>query len=148
MRNYIIQDSTIAVLKQEKKTIIYNVENFVVFNKSIKKILDENCMLHGSNLSGRIKSVQKILNVKYRVPILISEKENIILLPMNNMRDKECLYIVANKIIDYTENENYLEIKCINNQIFKTKISKYSFEKMIINVMKLNNYLKWEIFLN
>ncbi len=148
MRNYIIKDSTIAILKQEKKTIIYNVENFVVFNKSIKKILDENCMLHGSNLNGRIKSVQKILNVKYRVPILISEKENIILLPMNSMRDKECLYIVANKIIDYTENEDYLEIKCINNQIFKTKISKYSFEKMIINMMKLNNYLKWENFVN
>ena len=143
-----IKDSTIAILKQEKKTIIYNVENFVVFNKSIKKILDENCMLHGSNLNGRIKSVQKILNVKYRVPILISEKENIILLPMNSMRDKECLYIVANKIIDYTENEDYLEIKCINNQIFKTKISKYSFEKMIINMMKLNNYLKWENFVN
>ncbi len=143
MKNYIINDQTIAILKHDQETIIYNVENKKVINKHIKSILENNCLLHGSSMEGRIKSAKKILNIKYKVPILISEAENIILLQIDCLRNKECLFIVANKIINYEEIQNKLIIKCINDQEFIVNISKYSFEKMLINTIKLNNYLKW-----
>ena len=143
MKNYIINDQTIAILKNNKETIIYDVENTKVINKNIKTILETNCLLHGSNLEGRLKSIKKILKIKYKVPILISSAENIILLQMNCIRNQECLFIVANKIIDYEETSKNLIIKCINNYQFEVNISKYSFEKMLINTIKLNNYLKW-----
>ena len=143
MNSYIIKDTTVALLKKENKTICYNVDNYEVINKYINKILEENCIFHGSSMQGRIKSIKNILKIKYRVPILISEAENIILMPMNSLRNKECLLIVANKIIDYEDMKNFLRIKCFQNITFDVKISKYSFEKMLINIIKLNNYLKW-----
>ncbi len=143
MKNYIINDQTIAILKQDQNTIVYDVKKTIVINKNIKSILETNCLLHGSSMEGRIKSAKKILNIKYKVPILISEAENIILLQIDCLRNKECLFIVANKIVDYEIKNNKLTIKCINNQEFIVNISKYSFEKMLIYTIKLNNYLKW-----
>lgn len=143
MKNYIISDQTIALLKKENITIIYDVENEQVINKNIRSILENNCLLHGSNMEGRLKSAKKILNIKYKVPLIISEAENIILLQIDCLRNKECLFIVANKIVDYEINANKLIIKCINNHNFTVNISKYSFEKMLIYTIKLNNFLKW-----
>ena len=144
MNSYIIKNSTIALLKKENKTVCYDVENSIVINKNIKRILASNCLFHGSTLSGRIESVKNILKIQYKVPIIISVAENIIFIQINSLRDKECLLIVANKIIDYEEVEkNHLRIKCLNNNVFDVNISKYSFERMLINIIKLNNYLKW-----
>ncbi len=148
MKEYIIDDTTVALYKKERDTVIYNVDKYEVFNIPIKKIIEFNCLIHGSSMNGRIKSAKTILNIQYKVPILISEAENIILLQMNSLRYKECLFIVANKIIDYEEKDDFLQIKCINNITFDVKISKYSFEKLLIYTIKLNNYLKWSKTVN
>ena len=139
MENYLINNKTVALLKVKNKTIIYDVETKRVINKNIKKILEYNCLFYGSDLVGRKKSAAKIINIRYKIPLIIND--NIILLQLNSIRCDECLFLVLNKLIDYKVNSNLLEIKCINNTIFNNKISKNSFEKMIINGIKLNNYL-------
>lgn len=143
MDNYIINNNTIAILKENKKTIIYNVDNIKVINKNIKKVLEDNCNFYGSSLNGRKKSAKIILNIKYKVPISISNDNNYILLQIDSLRNKKCLFIMLNKIIDYKIIDNILTIICLNNNNFKINISKYSFEKMFINGIKLNNILKW-----
>lgn len=142
MENYIINNKTIAILKNNNKTIIYDVDNIRVINKNIKRILDENCSFYGSSLSGRKKSAKNILNIHYKVPVVV--KEDVILLQVNNIRKKECLFLVLNKIVDYKLENQKLKIICINKQVFLINISKNSFEKMLINSIKLNNILKWQ----
>ncbi|MBQ8901710.1 MAG: competence protein ComK [Bacilli bacterium] len=142
MENYIINNKTIAILKNNNKTIIYDVDNIRVINKNIKRILDENCSFYGSSLSGRKKSAKNILNIHYKVPVVV--KEDVILLQVNNIRNKECLFLVLNKIVDYKLENQKLKIICINKQVFLINISKNSFEKMLINSIKLNNILKWQ----
>jgi len=51
---------------------------------------------------------------------------------------------VLNKIVDYKLENQKLKIICINKQVFLINISKNSFEKMLINSIKLNNILKWQ----
>jgi len=142
VENYIINNKTIAILKNNNKTIIYDVDNIRVINKNIKRILDENCSFYGSSLSGRKKSAKNILNIHYKVPVVV--KEDVILLQVNNIRNKECLFLVLNKIVDYKLENQKLKIICINKQVFLINISKNSFEKMLINSIKLNNILKWQ----
>ena len=142
MENYIINNKTIAILKNNNKTIIYDVDNIRVINKNIKRVLDENCSFYGSSLSGRKKSAKNILNIHYKVPIIV--KEDVILLQVSNIRNKECLFLVLNKIVDYKLENQKLKIICINKQVFLINISKNSFEKMLINSIKLNNILKWQ----
>ena len=141
MENYVINENTIAILKKNDEVIIYNVDNIIVSNMKINRLINNSCLIYGSNLNGRKKYAQKYLNIKYRVPIIISENKKIILLQLNGLREQECLFIIGNKIIDYKNVENNLKIKCINNQEFITNLSQYSFEKILINYVKLYNNL-------
>lgn len=146
MENYIINNNTVAILKKDNQTIIFDVEKTRVINKNVKKVLEQNCNLYGSTLLGRKKFAEKILSIHYKIPIVIAQ--NIILVQLNGIKEENCLFIVLNKIIDYKYINNNLKILCINNQIFNNKISKSSFEKMIINSIKLENVLKWRKNLN
>lgn len=148
MENYIINKNTIAILKYENKTIIYDVENIRVINKNILSILNLNCNFYGSSLNGRKKSIKSILNIKYKIPILIDEDNNIILIQTNSLRKRNCLLLVVDKIIDYEETNNKLKITCANKHIFEIKLSINSFEKMLINSLKINNILKARKTLN
>lgn len=141
VENYLITNKTIALLKRGKKTLIYDVDKVVVINKTINKIIDLSCNYYGSSLEGRKKSAKNILNQKYKIPIVIDEVNNLILIPLNNPRLEDCLYVVVNKIVDYYELEDNLVIMCVNNQEFKTKMSKKTLEKLIISAFKLNNIL-------
>lgn len=143
MEKYIINNNTIALLKINHKTIIINVDNLMVFNKCIISILEENCIYYGSTLKGRISSAKKILNEDYKIPILIDDINNLLLIQINSPRNKICLFLVSNKIVNYVEKDNFLEIKCLNNVTFKVKITKNSFEKMLLKSFKINNVLFW-----
>lgn len=141
MENYLITKNTVAILKKNNKTIIFDVEKTRVINKNINKVLENNCNFYGSSLTGRKNCAKNILNIHYKVPIII--ENNIILLQLNSIKEYECLFIVLNKIVDYKNFEKSLKIICVNNYVFINKISRYSFEKILINSIKLNNILKW-----
>lgn len=143
MEKYIINNKTVALKREKNKTIIYNVDKAQVFNTNINKIIDYSCNFYGSTLFGRKISAQNILNIKYKIPILIDEKNNITLIQLTSPRNLKCIYLVTNKIVDYEEENNYLKIICVNNIVFYVKISKNSFEKMLIKSFRLNNILFW-----
>ena len=119
MKKYIINNKTIALIKKNKKTIIISVDKIEVFNKSINKILEYNCNYYGSSLKGRKYSAKNILNIKYKVPIIIDEKNNIVIIQLNSPRKEVSMYLVTNKIINYEKLNNILKIYCCNNVIFK-----------------------------
>ena len=137
MENYLINENTIAVQKRSKQTIIYDVENIRVINKNIRSILNLNCNFYGSSLLGRLKSASKILNIKYKIPIIINEN-NVILLPIKSLRHEDTLLLVSNKIIKYEEQDAKLKVYTINNQEFILNISKNSFEKMLLKNVKFS----------
>lgn len=139
--NYFINSSTVALLKDGKKTIIYDVEKSVVINKSIRSIIEFNCNYYGHSVNGTKKAIKKLLNIKYRVPIVVSISNNYTLIPVGNIRNDMCLFLVTSKIIDYEKCNDYLEINCVNNNKFKVNFSINSFEKLLINSIRINNLL-------
>lgn len=139
MQNYIFTDSTIAILKKSKKTIIIDVDKIRVINKNIKKVIEDNCLINGSSYLGRMKYVKKYLNNKYRLPIIINK--DIILIQMNSLRNENSVLIVFKSILNYKEHNNSLFIRCKNNYILKENISKNTFEKEIISCVKINNLI-------
>ncbi len=148
MENYLITKDTVAILKKDKQTIIYDVENYRVINKNIKTVLNLNCNFYGSTLIGRKKSAENILDIKYKVPIVLDEASDITLLQLSSLRKDETILLVLNKIVSYQEMMDKLIIKCINSQVFEVNISKNCFEKLLLNSFKLNNVLKWRKSVN
>lgn len=143
MEKYLVTNKTIALLKMGKKTCIINVENIEVINKSIKYILEYNCNYYGSSLDGRIKSAKDILNVKYKVPIIIDENNNLFLIPISSVRSDINLYLVTNKILNYEIINEKLVIYSLNNIKITVNLSKNILENSLLKVFQLNNILKW-----
>ena len=51
----------------------------VIFKgNNIKSILNESCISYGSSLNGRIKGSKWALKSKYKLPIVVSEKEKLV----------------------------------------------------------------------
>ncbi len=148
MNNYLITKNTIAVCKKQRKTIIYDEDEIKYLNASFKKVLEFNCSYYGSSLEGRLESAKNILNIKYRVPIIIDANNNLVFLQLESMRKTECLIINVNKIINYEEVNGKLEITCPNNYVFYSNLSKKSFEKLILLCLKLNNTLNSRKMIN
>lgn len=143
MENYIINNKTVALLKKFNKTIIYDVDKVIVINKNIKKIIDNSCFYYGSSLKGRINCGKSILNIKYKVPIMIDESSNLVLIQLNSPRKEICLYLITNKIINYNKIYDKLNINCVNNINFIYNLSQNNFEKLLINSFRLNNVLNY-----
>ena len=141
MNNYLITKNTVAISKKERKTIIYDEDEIKYLNASFKKVLEFNCNYYGSSLEGRIECAKSILNIKYRVPIIIDENNNLVFMQLGSPRQPECLFLNVNKIINYEEVNGRLEINCPNNYVFYSDLSKKSFEKLILLCLKLNNTL-------
>lgn len=142
MHSFYFDDNLIAVIKNNKKTIIIDVNNIRVINKNIRYILNHNSLFYGSTIEGRKKYIKNNLKKSYKLPYIINK--NIILLSIGNIRNNNYLLINLNKIIDYKcINKNVL-VRCVNNYIFNTNISKISFENNFINSFKIYNQIKWQ----
>ena len=68
------------------------------------------------------------------------------MLPTGNIRADICVFVVLDKIISYESVNEGLKINCINDVNFIVNISKYSFEQMLLNSIRLNNILKYRKF--
>ncbi len=143
MEKYLITKDTIGLLKKGNKTIIYNVNKIEVINKNINYILEYNCKYYGSTFLGRKKFAQNVLNIKYKVPIIIDDDNNIILLQLNSLRKDECLLLIFNKVLNYEQKNYYLLINCLNKYSFRTLISLNSFENLIFNAIKIKGILNY-----
>ena len=142
MEKYLDINNIIAIIKEKRKSIIIFVDNIVVINKNIKKIIDELCILNGSSLEGRIKYAQNVIKKAYKVPIVICD--NCVLLQLESWKKDSMICLNACKILNYKVTNNNMLIRCVCNYIFKIDISKSRLERMLINYIKLNNQIKWQ----
>ena len=64
-------------------TTVETTHGDVIFKGNVlKTILNESCIKYGSSLNGRIKGSKYALNSKYKLPIIISEKEKLVFFPV------------------------------------------------------------------
>lgn len=67
-------------------TTVETTHGDVIFKgNALKTILNESCINYGSSLNGRIKGSKYALNSKYKLPIIISEKEKLVFFPVKDM---------------------------------------------------------------
>lgn len=141
MLNYKITKNTVAILKRKRRTKIIYVDNSQVFNIGIKNLLEKNCNYYDTSLEVIKKKVKIILNIQYKVPIIIGDN---VLIQLNSLKCDEAIFIMLDKIINYQYYDKILHIYCVNNNEFKVKISLNQFEKILVKAIKLNNILKYQ----
>ena len=134
--NYIINTRTNYIMYDGKKTII-NENGIDHFYKGdyIENILENSCIYYGSTLQGRMKAIRSLINSRYKLPLLISERNNIILFNIKNK--KELIWFNFNQIKDYSKLGGYLSIIFMDNSSKRFVIKWSVFNNQILKSSRL-----------
>ena len=105
MNSYEICSDTLAIMpKNNNNSIVYEKNNIFLVNLSVEKIMDNSCKYFGSTLNGRKAGASNLLNISYKVPIIIEETNELIFFPTASNRNNNCSWISLNNIERYERN--------------------------------------------
>lgn len=143
LNSYYINKATSAIIPVEKNiSKVIEGEQVFFVNKSTTMIIDDSCKYFGSSYKGRVAGSKKILNMNYKLPIIIEEFNNIIFFPTSSPRYDDCIWLALDNIISY----NKLDIK--SKVVFKSDmeleldISYYSLENQVFRATMLESLIR------
>lgn len=132
MNEYEINEETMVIMPVDyEKTLVKELNNEYVINKSAYQIMEDSCEYYGSTYKGRLSAAKKMLNSCYKLPIIIEESENIIFFPTKSSLLEDCCWINYNFIKNYEKNGKNIKITFINNTEMDFDISKLSLQNQI-----------------
>lgn len=139
---YIITQNTLALLPTTKGTKILEISKILTSSENIGKIISENCKFYGSSLEGRKAGSSYIIGSTYKPPIILNEKNHIILVPTHSSRSKECSWISLNNILNYRSyNDKKVHVVFKNNQNLILNISYLIFDRQVLKATRLESAL-------
>lgn len=143
LESYFINRGTCAVIPIDKEVseVIELDCNYIV-NKSSKQIIDDSCRYFGSSYQGRFDGSKRILNMNYKLPILVEEFSNMIFFPTSSPRFGHGLWISFNNIKEYVKNEDGSKIIFNNGREIMLKTSYYSIENQIFRSAMLDSLIR------
>lgn len=140
--NYEINNSTLLLNPIDlKKVKVIELENEIIINNNIKKIIDNSCKFFGSSLLGRQEGTKNMINISVKAPIIIEESKNIIFFPTKSPREKDCIWISYNNLIKYIKNNSKVTLFFKNNIIIDLDVSYYIIDNQITRCIKLEKEL-------
>lgn len=143
MDSYEINQDTVAIVpKDEKTSIIYEVDNSFVVEKSPLKIMEDSCEYFGSSLEGRQTGTYKLVGFTHKVPVVVEESFDLIFFPTVSPKSTQCAWINYSHILqpDKFKDKTIIELKngkkilvnvssaVINNQMFRCQRLKDTLE--------------------
>ena len=143
MDKYIINENTILVMPFENKSKV--IEKYVTYiiDNSVMNIIDESCKYYGSNLIGRIKSTKYLTGLSTKLPIVISEKYNLIFFPTTSYKNSKCVWINYHAVIEYySNNKQCINILLNNEKRINLDVSNNVFNKQLFKASRLETILK------
>lgn len=141
MKNYIINNNTLAIIPINGKCEVIEKFQTLYLNISTYELISANCLYYGSSLKGRIDSANYYLGSKYKCPILISEKNKIIMFPTSSSNNDNCIWFNYEGIKEYKVNDNNILVTLTNGKNINVKISKNSFSSQIFKSSRLESII-------
>ena len=140
---YYINRGTCAVIPIDKEVSeVIELDCSYIVNKSSKDIIDDSCRYFGSSYQGRFEGTKRILNMNYKLPILIEEFSNLIFFPTSSPRFGYSLWISFNNIKEYLKIADGSRIIFNNNKEISLKTSYYSIENQIFRSAMLDSLIR------
>lgn len=138
--NYEINEGTLAVLPLENsKSRVLEDEKEYVINTKAFDIMDNSCKYFGSSYEGRKEGTKAILNVDYKVPIVVESSSNLIFFPTTSPSSDDCSWISLKDIQSFEELSNQsTEITFHNGIKITIPVSKRMIENQILRASRLD----------
>ncbi len=145
--SYEINKDTVALIpKDDKKTIVYEVDNSFVVNKSPLKIMESSCEYFGSSLEGRQTGTSSLVGFTHKVPVIVEESFGLIFFPTLSPRNNECSWISYEHVFkpDKFKDKTIVELKNgkkilvdVSTAIIDNQLYRCSRLKETLNVRKI-----------
>ena len=134
--DYFITKSTIFMEFNGESTIVHENDKKIFFKgEKLEDILNDSCIYYGSTLKGRIVSCKRLINTNYKVPILISEKNNLLFF---YIKDNDNVYwFNFLSIKSYHKVENKILVIFNNGQRLLLNVSYTIFHNQILRCSRL-----------
>lgn len=143
MLKYNISSKTLAILpSKDGGSIIFENDKSFKIRLSPTLIIKRNCINNGCTYEGRLKSSELLTGYKYKSPILLSEKDNLIYFPTNSPRLKDCAWICLNHIERIKKLDEGSVIVFNNKVSVKIITSFYILNKQILRATHLESKLR------
>ena len=140
---YLIKENTYALIPNERKTKVIEKESSILINETPVEVVSKNCIINGSSLEGRQRGSSYLIGTNHKPPIIVNDFKNIILIPTHSIRNKDCIWVNLNKILNYYPTDNnkiILEFK--NNKKIVLNISFSKFDKQVLRATRLESVLR------
>ncbi len=139
---YINKETSLIIPIDENHTKVIENNTEYIIDSNCMDVVNESCMYYGSNYQGRYMGSKKILNMNYKLPIVLDEYNEIIIFPTSSPRLKGCTWLVLQNIENYSKFEEKTLVTLKNGVSFKVEISYGSFESQIFRASMLLMLLK------
>lgn len=141
---YNVTDETLAVIPNGKhKSNIIENSTYHESNKTTKKVIEDSCEYFGVSYNSRVEGSEKIINTKYKTPIIIEETNRIIFFPISSPSRSNTVWISFNNIKEYypRKNRKRTVVVFVNEYKMEIDVSYYSFNQQYLRAAKLNSIL-------
>lgn len=143
LNSYYINKATCAIIPVEKNISKVIEGNQIFFvNKSTTSIVDDSCKYFGSSYKGRVAGSKKILNMNYKLPIIIEEFNNIIFFPTSSPRYDDCVWLSLDNISSYQKVDIHSKVIFNCGMEFELENSYYSLENQVFRATMLESLIR------
>lgn len=139
---YINEDTLLLIPCGKSRSKIYDINGTYYIKKSVFEIVDESCQYYGSSYGGRYIGAKRLLEMEYKLPIILDEVKEVVVFPTCSPRQKNCMWICINNIETYEKIKNNSTIKFTNGLSYELNISYNSLENQILRATLLMMKLK------
>lgn len=139
---YINEDTLLLVPVGKNRSKIYDINGTYYIKKSCFDIVDESCQYYGSSYGGRYIGAKRMLEMEYKLPIILDEVKEVIIFPTCSPRQQNCYWLCLNNIENYIKNKAFSTIKFANGFSYELNISYNSLKNQILRATLLMSKLK------
>lgn len=144
MKNYEINNNTIALIFNNYKTIVFEKDNTFIIENLPNNIIKKSCEFFGCSYKGRVEGTKFLTGITYKSPLVIEESNEIIFFPTSSPRLNNCSWIRNKYVLNYSKFEkNKCELMFINGKKIILNNSYESIDNQILRSSRLESIIRY-----
>lgn len=143
MESYEINKDTVALIpKDNKQTIVYEVDKSFIVDKKPLEIVEESCEYFGSSFEGRQIGTSKLIGYTHKVPVIIEESFDLIFFPTLSPKNNDCSWLSYSHIFkpDKFKDKTIVELK--NGKKILVDVSSSIIDNQLYRCSRLKDVLQ------
>lgn len=127
---------------KKEVSVVLEDDQLLLIPQHIKQVLDSLCLMQGSDMQGRLTFFSKVQKIRKKVPLLISEKHEVIVFPIHHQRSKQQLWIAYQPIKYVSAVDNVSSVVFKDGTILEVSLSTRNIKRQMVRCKTMVKFLR------